>query len=192
MYGVYDTRDDPLDAKSGFYGRLDLKPFAGLQDSSNGARATFDGRTYVSLDTERLFTLAGRVQLGSIMGAPIDGVPNNDRFYSGGGGTVRGQEYQSLGIDFGGQRSGGCSFLGLSAEARVGITDAISGVGFVDFGMVGRDSIPDSSSDSHAGIGVGVRYDTGIGPIRADIAIPVADDIGFDDVHLYIGIGQAF
>ena len=192
MYGVYDTRDDELDATSGIYGRLDLKPFAGLRGSADGARATFDGRTYLSLGTERAITLAGRVQLGTILEAPIDGVPNDDRFYSGGGGTVRGQEYQSLGIDFRGQSSGGRSFLGLSAEARVGITDAISGVGFVDFGMVGRDSIPDSSSDSHAGIGVGVRYDTGIGPIRADIALPVEDDISFDDVHLYIGIGQAF
>lgn len=192
MYGIYDTRDDALSATSGFYGRLDLKPFAGLRDSADGARATFDGRTYVSLETDRAITFAARVQFGTILEAPLEGVPNDDRFYSGGGGTVRGHDYQSLGIDLNGRSSGGRSFLGLSAEARVGITRAISGVGFVDFGMIGRDSLPDASSDSHAGAGIGVRYDTGIGPIRADIAVPVSGDVQGDDIHLYIGIGQAF
>ena len=41
------------------------------------------------------------------------------------------------------------------------------------------------------GTGLGLRYDTGFGPIRFDVATPVAGDTG-DGVQIYIGIGQAF
>jgi outer membrane protein assembly factor BamA len=49
----------------------------------------------------------------------------------------------------------------------------------------------DDSANSHAGAGLGVRYDTGIGPIRFDIASPISGDTG-DGVQFYVGLGQAF
>jgi translocation and assembly module TamA len=56
---------------------------------------------------------------------------------------------------------------------------------------VGRNAFPSSNSESHAGYGVGVRYDvTGIGPLRLDLAVPSGD--GLSDLQFYIGIGQAF
>ncbi|MBT8454763.1 MAG: BamA/TamA family outer membrane protein, partial [Alphaproteobacteria bacterium] len=130
---------------------------------------------------------------GSIVGASITGLPNDQRFYSGGGGTVRGQDYQSLDIDLGGGlRSGGRSFLGLSTELRAGVTDTISVVGFVDWGQISEDSLPGSSGESHAGAGLGLRYETGIGPLRVDLAVPISGPDDGPDFALYIGIGQAF
>ena len=41
-------------------------------------------------------------------------------------------------------------------------------------------------------MGLGVRYDTFIGPIRLDIATPARGDDAFAEAQLYIGIGQAF
>ena len=64
-------------------------------------------------------------------------------------------------------------------------------VAFVDVGSVGSGSFLSGSSDWHAGAGVGIRYDTGFGPIRFDIATPVSGDTG-DGVQFYVGIGQAF
>ena len=63
-------------------------------------------------------------------------------------------------------------------------------MGFADAGFVGRDSFWDNGS-SHYGAGVGVRYDTGLGPIRVDLATPLGSNAG-ENVELYIGIGQAF
>ena len=193
---TYDARDNSLNPADGYFGTAELTPFLGVDGSADGARFEGDGRAYLTFGEARPVTFAGRVQVGSIIGAPINGVPNDWRFYSGGGGTVRGQDYQSLGVQIargpGVARSGGRSFLGLSGEARVGVTDSIGVVAFADWGYVGLDSVPGTSGDSHAGAGLGVRYNTGIGPIRLDVAVPVAGDTDGSDYHIYIGIGQAF
>ena len=66
-------------------------------------------------------------------------------------------------------------------------------VGFYDFGYIGESTNPFETDAFHAGVGFGVRYNTGIGPIRLDIATPATngDDFG-ERVEIYIGIGQAF
>ena len=192
LSATYDTREEPLDAKSGLFLDLTATPFYGLNpQTGDGTRLTYDARTYLSFGAEDRFTVAGRVQGGSIVGADLLSVPNDYRFYSGGGGTVRGQAYQSLDVTLpGGIESGGGSFVGLSGELRAGITDSIGAVAFYDYGIVGRDSFPSSDSDSHAGAGLGLRYLTPIGPIRLDVAAPVSG--GGSGVEVYIGIGQAF
>ncbi|PZX18904.1 translocation and assembly module TamA [Palleronia aestuarii] len=189
---TYDSRDVALDAKTGVYVALGFTPFLGLnEETGDGARATWDARTYFSFGETDRITLAGRLQGGSIIGADLDAVPNEYRFYSGGGGTVRGQQYQSLGVTLNGIDSGGGSFVGVSGEVRAGITDSIGLVAFYDYGIVGRDSFPDGSSDDQSGAGLGVRYVTPIGPIRLDVATPVSGDES-SGVEVYVGIGQAF
>lgn len=192
LSALYDTREEPLNARGGVYLDLGLTPFYGLNDETgDGARLTWDARSYLSFGTEDRFTLAGRVQGGSIMGADLLDVPNDYRFYSGGGGTVRGHAYQSLDVELAdGVTSGGASYVGLSAEFRAGITDSIGAVAFYDYGIVGEDSFPNGDSDSHAGAGLGLRYLTPIGPIRLDVAAPVSGE--GDGVEVYVGIGQAF
>lgn len=105
---------------------------------------------------------------------------------------MRGHSYQSLGVTVDGDDTGGRSFLGVQAEARVAITDKIGVVGFYDWGQVGVDSMPGSEGDSHSGAGLGLRYDTPVGPIRLDVAAPVSGPDDDSDVKIYIGIGQAF
>ena len=90
----------------------------------------------------------------------------------------------------GGGRSGGRSFAALSLEARVAVTPRIGVVGFADAGYVATD--PDFANGGfHAGAGLGLRYDTPLGPLRLDVAAPIAGNTG-DGVQIYIGIGQAF
>lgn len=185
-----DTRDSELDARKGTYLAVQAHPFLGLDNPDKGARVYADARAYRGFG-ERI-VLAGRVQAGSLLGASADAVPSDWLFYSGGGGTVRGQPYQSLSIDLGGGDSrGGTSFLGLSTELRVGVTRSIGVVGFVDAGHIGDGELPGQDGDWHAGAGLGLRYETGIGPIRVDLGAPVSGDTG-DGVQVYIGIGQAF
>ena len=190
----FDLRDDPLDAKTGYYAKADLTPFLNLNGTQNGVRGLFDTRAYRSLGMNERVTFALRGQLGFVTGPSLANAPSDMLFYSGGGGTVRGQDYQSLGIDLGGENIvGGKSFLGLSGEARVKTGDKLSVVGFYDAGFIGRSEVlAGANSELHAGAGLGIRYDTGIGPIRLDVAMPVAEPLKASNIKLYIGIGQSF
>jgi len=189
---TYENRDDPLDGRSGFYVDATLTPFLPF-GGEGGARFTFDGRAYLGIGAEDRTRLAGRLQLGSITGGDILDIPPDFLFFSGGSGTVRGQEYQSLGAQQNGVASGGRGFLGLSGELRHDFRDSNFGlVGFVDAGAISAGAFGDGASDWHAGAGLGVRYDTTFGPIRVDLATPVTGDDAGQQLFLYIGIGQAF
>ena len=187
---THDRRDDRLNPGGGLFADLELTPFVGLSGTDSGLRLRFDGRLYRGLGGR--LVLAGRLQAGAVIGAAASRVPDDLLFLSGGGGTVRGQPYQSLGVTSGGVQKGGRSFLGLQAEARIGVTDRLGAVAFYDWGTVGAGSLPGSTGEAHAGAGLGLRYDTPVGPVRLDVAVPVGGRGRAGEVKLYIGIGQAF
>ena len=192
LRATWDTRNDPLDATDGAFVDVQAMPFVGVKGSQSGARLYADTRGFLSLGEDERFVLAGRAQIGSVSGARATEVPPGLLFYSGGAGTVRGQPYQSLSVDLGaGRRIGGRSFLALSGELRAKMRYGVSVVGFYDVGFVGADSWGAENGDWHSGAGLGLRYDTGIGPIRFDVATAL-DNGNEGDVELYIGIGQAF
>jgi translocation and assembly module TamA len=64
-------------------------------------------------------------------------------------------------------------------------------VPFVDAGQVSAGSAPFQGTLS-VGAGLGLRYYTSIGPIRADFAIPLKRTAGSGSFALYIGLGEAF
>jgi translocation and assembly module TamA len=192
MEGESDHRDNVLSPTSGTYFSAQIMPYLGLSGSKSGARLYADGRAYVGFGTEDRFVFAGRILAGSIVGSDTTTTPPDLLFYSGGGGTVRGQPYKSLDVDLGsGDHVGGASFLGLSTELRAGVSEKLSLVGFADLGGIGSHTTPDDTMNWHAGAGLGLRYETGFGPIRLDVAAPVSGTTG-DGVQFYVGIGQAF
>ena len=191
---TWDRRNDKTDATAGWYLEAEVKPFFGFGTTGSGTRSTLDARGYLGLGAEDRFVLAGRLQAGAVTGSALLDTPRDDLFYSGGGGTVRGQPYQSLGvlltrglID---SRIGGTHFLGAQMEARARVTDRIGIVGFYDVGRIDVGGFG-NSGDWHSGAGLGLRYDTGFGPIRLDVATPVGGNTG-DGVQIYVGLGQAF
>jgi translocation and assembly module TamA len=188
---TFDRRDNPLNATSGYYAQATVTPFFAFDGTDDGVVATLDLRTYRKLGDR--VTLAFRGLAGSLVGPSIATAPADFLFFSGGSGTVRGQEYQSLGVDLSpGVTIGGRSFLGLSGEVRVQARRKLSVVGFYDAGYIGSESFVDGSGEWHSGVGAGLRYDTGIGPIRFDLAIPVSGPGDNTGLEVYIGIGQAF
>ncbi|MFB2594626.1 autotransporter assembly complex family protein [Paracoccus sp. p4-l81] len=192
---TWDRRDDKTNAKKGFYLGGELTPWYGLKDTGSGARLRMDGRAYRSFGSDDHVTLAGRVQLGTIIGADAADTPYEYLFWSGGGGLVRGQEYKSLGntaLTGSSYNDGTLSLAALSAEVRVDVTEKIGAVAFVDAGMVTADNLWQGDNAWHAGAGLGVRYRTPIGPIRLDVAAPVGGYDSGKGVQAYIGIGQAF
>lgn len=190
----WDMRDDAGDASEGFFVGLRATPYLGLEDSQSGATGEADLRAYLGFGPNNTTVLAGRLLIGSVIGSDLDATPPDFLFFSGGGGTVRGQQYQSLGLDQpDGETSGGRSFLGVSGEIRQLIRGNIGAVLFADAGYIGEKSYIDEDAGFQAGAGIGARIGTAIGPIRVDLATPISDFGGhFSAVELYIGVGQAF
>lgn len=193
---TWDQRDNARDSKSGFFVDATAMPFLGFGTTGSGLRGTVDGRLYRSIDAGGRVVLALRAQAGAVIGPTLLQTPRDLLFFSGGGGTVRGQPYRSLGIPvFKGMgpqfNIGGRYFLAGSVELRVKVSEKIGLVGFVDAGSVGLDGFLDGLVDPHAGAGLGLRYDTGFGPLRLDVAAPISGTTD-DGIQIYIGLGQAF
>lgn len=202
---TYDSRDNELNPTEGFYAQALVDPTYGFENSTFFARTRAEARTYLSLTESDRFILAGRAAYGAIFGADLLDIPNDRRFFAGGGGSVRGYEYLSIGPyfpsfvppgsgfdeDFTDTPIGGLSLFEGNLEARIGITENIQIVPFVDFGAVGEDLAPDFSN-LKIGTGIGARYLTSFGPIRLDVGIPLDPGPRDASYQIYAGIGQAF
>ncbi|HEV7346178.1 MAG TPA: autotransporter assembly complex family protein [Devosia sp.] len=194
LYGgaTLDFRNDSVDPTSGWFGQVNLEPFYELNYGNAAARLTAEGRTYFGFGEDDPYVLAARLKGGLLLGPSLAEIPPDKLFFAGGGGSVRGYGYKSIGVDNGaGVVTGGRYLLEGSLEARAKVTDDIGVVAFVDGGYVAADVFP-ALTDLRVGAGVGVRYYTGLGPLRLDVALPLNKRPGDPDYALYVGIGQAF
>jgi translocation and assembly module TamA len=191
---TYDSTDKPLDPSRGMRITAAVVPYPTFLGSTVGMTVTkASASAYYSLDEDARYILAGRIGFGSIVGAPLDEIPANFRFFAGGGGSVRGYRYQSIGPEgpFG-YVVGGRSLLEGSLEARIKVTDTIGVVPFVDAGGAFDSGFPDFDDKVRFSAGLGLRYYTAIGPIRLDVAAPLDRRPGDKPVSIYVSIGQAF
>jgi len=191
---THDTRDTPLDATEGHYLWAEAMPYIGFGQTQNGVRLQFDSRLYADLGTDGQIVLAGRAQVGAVLGSSLANTPRGFLFYTGGGGSVRGLPYQSLGVTSAVGPSGGRSFAALSGEVRVRVNDSMTLAAFADAGQVSA-GVFNGASDWQAGGGFGIRYATPIGPLRLDLATPLrrnATALGSSTYQIYLGIGQSF
>lgn len=190
---IWDNRNDRFDPSGGMYVSAGATPFLGLGDTGSGIQLRLDARSYIGFGGGST-VLAGRAQLGGVIGPDICATPREFLFYSGGGGTVRGHPFRSLGAttqcDGTMVGSGGQGFAALSAELRQSVTETIGVVAFFDTGFV-SEGLFDGPSEWQSGAGLGLRYNTPIGPVRLDVALPVAGSTGAG-TQIYLGIGQTF
>ena len=195
LTGVRDDSDDALDPTSGTRFRFTLTPTLGFgSDQLLFLKATAGGTAYYGLDQDDRFVLAGRARVGSIVGERTEAVPADRRFYAGGGGSIRGYEFQKVGpLDDDNDPLGGRALLELGGELRVRVTEDIGLVPFVDGGTVFDAPYPDMDETLRWAGGLGFRYFTGFGPLRLDVAFPLnpRDDVD-DTFQFYVSFGQAF
>ncbi len=186
----FDRTDSLLDPSRGFRLQLLVQPEIESWEGMHGyVRAQFDASAYRPLG--KSLVVAGRVRLGSISGIDRFTLAPSRRYYAGGGGSVRGFAFQQLGPkDPQGNPLGGLSLVEASAELRYRFGD-FGVVGFVDAGQTYVSSLPNFSG-IRAGAGLGLRYYTSLGPLRVDLATPLARREGENRLNLYISIGQAF
>ena len=190
----YDTTDGKLDPTRGVRMNASVDGFPTAFGSTvDLVQAKARASAYYSIDADSRYVLAGLVGAGAMGGAELADIPANWRFYAGGGGSVRGYAYNSLG-PYGpfGAVIGGRSLFQISAELRVRVTDTIGIVPFFDAGNAYASNFPDFSAPLYKAVELGLRYYTAIGPIRADVAFPLEQRPGTGRVALYVSIGQAF
>ena len=177
--------DDPINTQNGY--RLKLL----LQGT---ARNVLSETSYLSgrLNYKGIRTLGtgnrfiGRMDLGATWAESIRDVPASQRFFAGGGNSIRGWGLDALGPrdPETGQVIGGRYLAVGSLEYQRSITGPWSGVVFTDFGNAFD---PDYNADWEQSAGVGLRFGTPIGPVRVDLAYALTKDpAGF---RLHVGLG---
>jgi len=190
----YDGSDSLLDPTRGFRLSGRISP----EISAHGGRFTygraqFDASAYHPV-SDRVVA-AGRVRLGTILGASAFDIAPSRRFYSGGGGSVRGYGYQRLGPkDVDGDPIGGRGLAEFAVEARVRLQQFGGNFGVVPFfdgGSLTTEALPDFK-DWRFAAGLGVRYYSSFGPIRVDVGVPLKRDQGDGPIAVTVSLGQAF
>jgi translocation and assembly module TamA len=191
----YDGSDDLLDPTKGQRVTVAVQPFLGLL----GGEAAFNrfeanGSAYVKVTDEPRVVLAGWGRLGTIQGAETFDVPAPHRFFVGGAGSVRGFGLQKAGpVDAVGDPVGGLSALSFGGEIRIRASESIGVVPFIEGGRAYLDSVPQMDLPLFWGAGLGLRWFTPVGPVRADVAVPLNPRSGIDSPYqIYLSLGQAF
>ena len=191
----YDGSNDLLDPTDGYRLSARFSPEASFQGGAFGySRLQLDGSYYQPVSDT--VTIAGRARLGTIFGASRDRIAPSRRFYSGGGGSVRGYGFQRLGprdpvFD---DPIGGRSLAEFALEARIRTPlfgNSLGVVPFIDAGNIYTSPLP-HLDDLRFGAGIGVRYHTNFGPIRVDVGTPLDRRSGDPRIAVYVSLGQAF
>ncbi|MDG6077665.1 outer membrane protein assembly factor [Erythrobacter litoralis] len=193
--GTVDTSDSLLDPTTGYR----LTGFVSPEFSQTAGRSFQYVRlqgdaSYYRRASDRI-VLAGRLRAATIQGAELFGIAPSRRLYAGGGSSVRGYGYETVGPrDELGQPLGGRSLVEASIEARIQtglFDDSLSVVPFFDAGAVSISPTPDFRFVKY-GAGVGIRYLTSFGPIRVDVGTPLNPEPTDSPVAVYVSLGQAF
>ncbi|MBK8452077.1 MAG: outer membrane protein assembly factor [Thiofilum sp.] len=175
--------DDLLYATQGWQLAAELQGSKqGLLSDQTLVQGKVAGKYLKTLESKNKVILQGTV--GTTYTDDLTTTPKSLRFFAGGQNSVRGYDFQSLGTkDANDVVIGGKHLIVGSAEFEKPIRDKLSLAAFVDAGNAFEDW---SSYDMKWGLGAGVRYQSPLGPIRVDLAVPKDD---FKDFHFYFSLG---
>ena len=188
---AWDTRDDPSNAQRGWFhsSGLEYGPEA-LGSSLRFVR--YLAQQYFFRPVGDNIVSASAFRLGAGRGFGQDLIPS-EKFYAGGGTSVRGFAEDSLGeLDFFGGPRGGNGLLLLNQEVRFPLYRWVRGVGFVDAGNVFSRAGDLSFSNLEAGAGFGLRIYSPFALIRIDYGMPLTSRERQSAGRWYFAIGQAF
>ena len=192
---LYNRANSDLDPTRGYRVEFNVQPW--IDTGPGGDFFTIlrlTGRHYWDIAEPGRTVLATRASFGTEPASSIAGIPADKLFYAGGGGSVRGFVYQTAGpLDAWGNPLGGASVVEANVELRQRIGKAFGAVAFVDAGSAYPDYLPNFAQLApRVGAGVGIRYYTDFGPIRADVGVPLNRRPSDPPFGIYVSLGQAF
>ncbi|WP_297596410.1 outer membrane protein assembly factor [uncultured Cetobacterium sp.] len=186
---VYDTRNNYWNPTAGWYGKYQVEVgYADTIDSGTFANTTLELRKY-----HRGLFKSNTFAYRAVGGIMTPTTPESQRFWVGGGSTLRGYD--------GGFYQGTQKLTG-TIENRTQINDVLGFVVFSDIGRAwdyqGEDpgylnekrdkKFPDDVATT---VGVGLRVNTPVGPLRFDFGWPVGNSEE-SGMKFYFNMGQSF
>lgn len=191
---IADYTDNVLRPKKGVKVKFDFIPYIPLfAQIKTFAHLKLKPEFFVPLlESQRLF-LRGWANMGLSPGAGRRVLPQDKKFYAGGGThePVRGYAFQMAGPLIGNIPTGGRSVLSFGGELYYDLEEDWSILTFIDFGTTYDRQFPDFRTKLLYGVGAGVRYRTQYGTFYLDIASPVERRGGIDSpVEIYAGVKQ--
>jgi outer membrane protein insertion porin family len=185
---TYDTRDSSFLTRKGT--RIDLSAYVAggpLGGSVQIYGFDFDAAQYFHLPYDTILLFNGEIaSVANWNGGSI--VPIFDRLYLGGASTLRGFKFRGVGPkDDEGNALGGNTLARLTVEYTIPIIERVRAAVFYDGGFVdpgswnfGANRVPSTKGRFSGGfnqdIGIGVRLDLPIGPLRLDYGFPIEED----------------
>jgi len=195
LFVKYSTANDLLNPTRGITVVYQGIPYQSLFSANQQFyKQMLTTQFYIPMGTDNC-VFATRIQLGSIAGTNQQHVPLPVLFLGGSEDDLRGYRYKTVSpLDSNDKPLGGRGALYITCETRFRIyKETIGLVPFADFGTVSLDQIPKVNTFWFKSLGLGLRYFTFFGPIRADIGFPLNRREGIDPLfRIYASIGQTF
>jgi outer membrane protein insertion porin family len=190
---AYDTRDNPFNPSSGMLAGIALKMTSPLLLSeSHFVKLTLSGSRYNKIHRRVVLAISARTGLAFGYGGTGE-LPIVERFFLGGRSTVRGYAQDTLGPKGAdGNPTGGNAFLMGNLELRTYVGKGFSIVPFFDVGNVWIKIKDMNPSDLKCTTGIGLRYNTPVGPLRVDYGIKLNREPDESRGEIHFSIGQAF
>jgi outer membrane protein insertion porin family len=191
---IYDTRDNPFEPKSGFVAGLSFKLASeALMSETDFAKALAYANAYQSLGKRVVLAVSLRGGLAKGFGNTRE-LPLVERFFLGGRTTVRGYEQDTLGPKGadGKTPTGGNAFAMGNVELRNDIGRGFGLVAFLDGGNVWQKSENADITNLKYTTGLGLRYNTPVGPFRIDYGHKLNRAAGESRSEIHFSIGHAF
>ena len=190
---VFDSRDNPLLSRRGQ--RITFSPlitggFLGGDIQLYGL--DLEGSKYFHLPWDTILLINGEIATVSHWG-PGSGVPIYERLYLGGSNNLRGFPFREVGPqDENGEPTGGQSMARTTIEWTFPIIEKARGAVFYDTGFVNTSSWAFGFNHIASDIGVGIRLDLPISPLRLDYGYPLLRDGYHGGGHFNFNVGYQF
>ncbi|MFL6554192.1 MAG: outer membrane protein assembly factor BamA [Chthoniobacterales bacterium] len=190
---VYDSRDNPLLSRRGH--RITFSPamtggFLGGDTQIYGL--DLEGSQYFHLPWDTILLINGEVATVSQWGNNNE-VPIYERLFLGGSNNLRGFPFREIGPkDENGEPTGGQSMARATIEWTFPIIEKARGAVFYDTGFVNSDAWSFGFNHMASDIGIGLRLDLPIGPLRLDYGYPVMRDGYNGGGHFNFNVGYQF
>lgn len=190
---IYDTRDNPFEPTKGLLVGMSFKVASSvLFSQTDFTKLTAYVNKYQGITRGLVFAASLRAGLANGFGGTRE-LPIVERFFLGGRTTVRGYEQDTLGPKGkDGTPTGGNAFAMANLELRANIGRGWGLVAFTDAGNVWRKADSIEAAHLKYTTGLGLRYNTPVGPFRVDYGYKLNREQDESKAELHFSLGHAF